>query len=105
MQITLVCLGLPDEPEFIVETSEMSVAHPEYVIGRSSDCDLQISSLLVSRRHCELLLDHRHLAVRVRDLGSQNGTFVNQKQVRDEEELKDGDKLEVADIPFEIHIQ
>ncbi|MGE5191038.1 MAG: FHA domain-containing protein [Deltaproteobacteria bacterium] len=41
--------------------------------------------------------------MRVRDLGSQNGTFVNEALVA-ECELKDGDRLRVACIPFEVHI-
>jgi phosphoserine phosphatase RsbU/P len=105
MQITLEWLDDHEDPEFIVETAEISVAHPEYVIGRAGDCDLQLQSEFVSRHHCELLPDHRGQVVRIRDLGSQNGTFVNEIVVRDEQEVKDGDKLVVACIPFEIHIR
>jgi pSer/pThr/pTyr-binding forkhead associated (FHA) protein len=105
MQITLESLNEPNAPEFIVEAPEVSVAHPEYLIGRAGDCDLQLESEFVSRHHCELLVDHRDHAVRVRDLGSQNGTFVNQRAVADEQELKDGDELLVACVPFEIHIR
>lgn len=105
MQITLERLDEPEAPEFIVDTAEVSVAHPEYVIGRAGDCDLRLDSEFVSRHHCELLLDHRGQVVRIRDLGSQNGTFVNEKAIRDEEEIKDGDRLVVACIPFEIHIR
>lgn len=105
MQITLESLTEVESPEFIVETADVSVAHPEYVIGRATDCDLQLDSEFVSRHHCELLLDHRDHAVRVRDLGSQNGTYVNEKLVRDEQEIKDGDRLVVACLPFEVHIR
>jgi pSer/pThr/pTyr-binding forkhead associated (FHA) protein len=105
MQITLESVGEPEAPEFIVETAEVSLAHPEFVIGRATDCDLQLDSEFVSRHHCELLLDHRDSAVRVRDLGSQNGTYVNDKVVRDEQEVKDGDRLVVGCIPFAIHIR
>jgi pSer/pThr/pTyr-binding forkhead associated (FHA) protein len=45
------------------------------VIGRSSDCDIRISCLTVSSRHCEL--QHVDGEWWVRDLGSRNGTSVN----------------------------
>ena len=105
MQITLECLNEPNSPEFIVEADEVKIAHPEFVIGRASDCDLRLDSTFVSRHHCELVVDHRALAVRVRDLGSQNGTYVNRVVVTDEQELKDGDQLTVACVPFEVHIR
>lgn len=47
------------------------------VIGRGKDCGLRIASSRVSRRHCELILGED--GVRIRDLGSSNGTFVNNK--------------------------
>ena len=49
------------------------------LIGRAEDCDLQLESDLVSSYHCILLLDEYTL--RLRDLGSKNGTFVNGRRV------------------------
>ena len=103
MEITLERLDDVEEPGIIVETPDFSLAQPEFVIGRAEDCHLQLPSRFVSRHHCELIVDDRDHLVRVRDLGSQNGTFVNESPV-DECELKDGDKLRVACIPFEVHI-
>jgi pSer/pThr/pTyr-binding forkhead associated (FHA) protein len=45
------------------------------LIGREADCDLRPAGEFVSRHHCALLLDG--FTLRVRDLGSKNGTFVN----------------------------
>jgi eukaryotic-like serine/threonine-protein kinase len=49
------------------------------VVGRANDCDIQVPSddkhLEISRHHCLLLIKPPRL--RVRDLGSTNGTFVN----------------------------
>lgn len=105
MEIILESLDECDRQQFIVETPEVKVARPEYVIGRAADCDLRLPSQFVSRHHCELLVDHREHAVRVRDLGSQNGTFVNQGRVDEEQELHDGDRLELAGTRFEVHIE
>jgi pSer/pThr/pTyr-binding forkhead associated (FHA) protein len=45
------------------------------LIGRAEDCDLRIDSDFVSWYHCILLRDEHSL--RLRELGSKNGTFVN----------------------------
>ncbi len=49
------------------------------IVGRDQDCDIQVPSddkhLNISRHHCLLLINPPR--VRVRDLGSMNGTFVN----------------------------
>ncbi len=45
------------------------------LIGRAEDCDLRIESDFVSRYHCILLLDE--FTLRLRDLGSKNGTYIN----------------------------
>jgi hypothetical protein len=49
------------------------------LIGREEDCLLRPDSEFVSRHHCVLLLDDYTL--RIRDLGSKNGTFVNGRRV------------------------
>lgn len=63
------------------------------VIGRSSRCELQIDQESVSRNHCRIAFDGRSFAVR--DLGSTNGTYVNDEQV-ESAELRDGDQLKVG---------
>ncbi|MGE5193231.1 MAG: FHA domain-containing protein [Deltaproteobacteria bacterium] len=103
MEITLERLDEPEGVGIIIETPDFSLARPEFVIGRAEDCQLQITNRFVSRHHCEVIVDERDHLVRVRDLGSQNGTFVNETPV-EECELKDGDKLRVGCIPFEVHI-
>jgi len=53
--------------------------HTVCTIGRSDDCSLRLPSgganMTISRRHC--VLEIHPPEVRVRDLGSRNGTFVN----------------------------
>jgi DNA-binding NtrC family response regulator len=44
------------------------------VIGTSSDCDLMVADPRISRRHCELRITERGIALR--DLGSKNGTLI-----------------------------
>jgi pSer/pThr/pTyr-binding forkhead associated (FHA) protein len=53
------------------------------VVGRGRDCDLDVGNdevdCLVSRRHCVLEIDPPQ--VRVRDLGSLNGTYLNGESI------------------------
>jgi adenylate cyclase len=49
--------------------------------GRSPTCDLPVRDLTVSRRHAELALEDG--GVRIRDLGSTNGTFLDGDRVTD----------------------
>lgn len=67
------------------------------VLGRSRDAGLAIAHPNVSRRHCEI----REVegALIVRDLGSSNGTLVNDEEIQ-EVVLKPGDTLTVGPLVF-----
>jgi pSer/pThr/pTyr-binding forkhead associated (FHA) protein len=49
------------------------------VIGRRHDCDLCVPLMIVSRRHCQLSLNNE--AVKIRDLDSKGGTYLNGNRV------------------------
>jgi pSer/pThr/pTyr-binding forkhead associated (FHA) protein len=73
------------------------------IIGREEDCHLRPASGFVSRHHCVLLLDAYTL--RIRDLGSQNGTFVNGRRIgKGEIILLQGDMVSVGDLNFQIDL-
>lgn len=74
-----------------------------FMIGREEDCHLRPKSELVSRHHCVFSIDD--YAVRLRDLGSTNGTFVNGVPCRTEVLLKSGDRVSVGKLEFEVLIQ
>ena len=65
------------------------------VIGRSSECDVRLTSSRISSRHCELR--HEGNWWRVIDLGSKNGTRVNGVDVKDQM-LWPGDVLTLAEF-------
>ncbi|MEX2213675.1 MAG: FHA domain-containing protein [Phycisphaeraceae bacterium] len=67
------------------------------VIGRTNEVDLRIPLSSVSRRHCEVYLEGD--AVKLRDLGSSNGTFHNNVRVT-EATLAAGDQIEVGPVVF-----
>jgi len=67
------------------------------VIGRSSECDVQLDDQSVSRRHCAV--EAAGEALVVTDLGSANGTFVNGEVMR-EARMRAGDTLRLGELTF-----
>ena len=78
----------------------VSLITPKFLIGREQDCHLRPNSELVSRHHCVFTMDE--YALRIRDLGSTNGTLVNDEKLEGEITLKEGDRVRVGKLEFEI---
>lgn len=72
----------------------------EIVVGRDEDCQMRLTSGLVSRRHC--VLDVRPDGIWVRDLASQNGTYVNDVAVTEPLLLRAGDVLRIGAALFQV---
>jgi EAL domain-containing protein (putative c-di-GMP-specific phosphodiesterase class I) len=73
-------------------------------VGRSSSGSaLTIPRPTVSNAHAEFVLDGN--ALRVRDLGSTNGTFVNGVPIHHECALNHGDLIQFADVVFRVALQ
>ena len=78
-----------------------TVASDNTIIGRRHDCDLCIPLTVVSKRHCQLNLNKE--AVKIRDLDSRNGTFLNGKRI-DETTVKAGDYIRIGPLIFGLQI-
>jgi pSer/pThr/pTyr-binding forkhead associated (FHA) protein len=68
-------------------------------IGRSTGAELMLDAPLVSRLHCQLSADAE--AIRVTDLGSTNGTFVNGARITSAT-VHAGDRLKVGRVELVI---
>ncbi len=68
------------------------------VVGRGDDCEVRITDNSVSRRHARI--EHAADGYVVSDLGSTNGTFVNDRQLDDPVVLHDGDYLRVGNCIY-----
>jgi putative ABC transport system ATP-binding protein len=69
---------------------EIRLYKPRTKIGRASECEVQLSSTGVSRKHA--LITREDNTYFIEDLGSTNGIFVNSQKVQ-RTELKDGDRI------------
>jgi pSer/pThr/pTyr-binding forkhead associated (FHA) protein len=85
-------LALTDGPTIILEK-------PIILMGRHEECDVQLNSKKVSRRHCCVAQVNDYLIVR--DLGSTNGVRINGQRVL-EGRLKAGDELTVGNFRYQI---
>jgi len=75
----------------------------KFLVGREQDCHLRPNSDMVSRHHCVFSIDD--YAVRLRDLGSTNGTRVNGVALRGEVMLKSGDQIGIGKMELELVVR
>lgn len=68
------------------------------VIGRGKEASLTLPHPLVSRKHCEIYDSGGQLVVR--DLGSLNGTYVNNQRIEQPTILPSGELLTVGTVTF-----
>jgi two-component system cell cycle response regulator len=76
-----------------------SLESPSVTLGRSNKCDIQIDQESVSRAHSKITNAGR--SVKIRDLGSTNGTYVNDELV-EERTLVDGDFIKIGRTIFKF---
>lgn len=72
----------------------------ELVVGRDAGCHIAFDSPVLSRRHARICWDGS--ALRIQDLGSQNGTFVNGAAVTEPRVLRSGDEITAGDVRFRL---
>ncbi|HEY3083529.1 MAG TPA: FHA domain-containing protein [Chloroflexota bacterium] len=74
--------------------------HPQTTIGRAADNIVVVADPVVSGHHAHLLL--REEAWWVEDLGSTNGTFLNDLAVSAPQRLVAGDEVQVGPARFRL---
>jgi predicted component of type VI protein secretion system len=86
------------------ELDRAELSGPMTTIGRSSDCDVTVRDVLMSRRHCRIERQTGKEAVRWRlvDMGSRNGCHVNWKKVASYS-LVDGDVARIGRTWITFH--
>jgi pSer/pThr/pTyr-binding forkhead associated (FHA) protein len=77
--------------------AEYAFSRPRMRIGRSEELDIVVNHKSISREHAEV--ERIGDRIRIRDLGSANGTRVNGRDVSDHE-IAPGDVIELGQVRF-----
>jgi len=96
MDVKLVLLKKNGAHKFLSLPSSVTV------IGRRHSCDLCIPLMPVSRKHCQINSDDDVL--RIRDLNSHNGTYLNGKRIKDEAVVQAGDSIRIGPLTFVFQV-
>jgi hypothetical protein len=66
----------------------------QVMLGRGANCHVRLDGDLVSRTHAAIHVGGGEVVLH--DLGSMNGTFVNDRRVQSPKTLEDGDQIRIA---------
>ena len=78
----------------------MPLVERQYIVGRDTESGLVVPRSSVSRQHARLYLDGE--AWWVVDLGSTNGTFVNEQRCVAPQQLTDSDQIRFGDAIYKF---
>jgi predicted component of type VI protein secretion system len=84
------------------ERKSFSITRDVTVMGRREDCDFRIPLGDISRKHCRIIKEDNVL--KIEDLGSSNGTYVNGKRIH-EAEVQAGDTIQIGPCVFVTQIE
>jgi hypothetical protein len=90
---------MPPELVALTDGPDILLDKPIVLLGRHQECDVQINSRKVSRRHCCIAQVQDYLVVR--DLVSTNGIRINGERVA-EGQLNPGDELTIGNFAYRI---
>ena len=79
----------------------VEVTGERFVIGRDEDCDLKLPDEKISRKHASLVR-HPDGRVVVQDLGSTNGTFIDEQRITQPTEVRGDEQLRVGDTQMVV---
>src|SRR5262245_36413749 len=72
---------------------------PVVLLGRHPECDVQLESRKISRKHCCIAEVDKSLSIR--DLGSTNGIRIN-GELLEEGRLHNGDELVIGNLRYQV---
>lgn len=90
---------MPAQLTALTEGPNILLDKPIMLFGRNPECDIQIDSRKISRRHCCIAQVNDYLVIR--DLGSTNGIRINGVRVL-EGQLRAGDELTIGNHRYQV---
>lgn len=78
----------------VTRSGETELNDGRYVLGRHPEAQIRVDDLSVSRRHVGITVSGE--VVTIEDLGSRNGTWVNNARLEGPRQLQDGDEVRVG---------
>ena len=72
----------------------------EVIIGRGEECDIYLGEKKISRRHAKLITSSDKLALE--DMGSTNGTFVNENRIEGSCQILEEDSIRIGASIFKV---
>ena len=86
----------------IGSTAEVALLPGENIIGREGEGVILVKSSTVSRRHARIAIDASGAVVE--DLGSKNGTYVNDRRIDAPTPIVDGDHVRIGSLLFTFRL-
>jgi len=83
-------------------TAEVALLPGENIIGREGDGVILVKSSTVSRKHARIAIDASGAVVE--DLGSKNGTYVNDRRIDVPTPVVDGDQIRIGSLLFTFRL-
>jgi DNA-binding winged helix-turn-helix (wHTH) protein len=80
------------------ESTEIALSRGEHVLGRNGPGAILLKSSTVSRRHARIVVGETGAVVE--DLGSKNGSYVNDRAIERPTPLCDGDRVRFGSLVF-----
>lgn len=91
----LICVS--EQPEEDLKGCEIQLVDDEVTVGRDADNSVCIEHKKISRHHVRIFIESA--AWTIEDLGSTNGTCVNEMRIK-RASLHDGDAVKIGAVPF-----
>jgi len=79
-------------------TTEIALGSGENILGREGEGIVVVKSSTVSRRHARVVIGAKDAVVE--DLGSKNGTYVNDRLINEPTPVVDGDQIRLGSLLF-----
>jgi pSer/pThr/pTyr-binding forkhead associated (FHA) protein len=88
----VVVAAMGQEPGTVIEIMD------EATLGRAPTADVRIEDSFASSAHARIF--PRGQSMYIEDLGSTNGTYLNERQLRTVEELRPGDTIRIGETEY-----